>query len=1275
MQFVDIRAKFALWWLFSLFQFSEGRTDFTMKPPRTVYGILNGNVVFHWKFAFGDTNDRLHFHEIVWGETDGKTISNKYITVLKNGNQIINPALDLTLKTRLNATSNISQLECSWTFVLKKAKREDDRITYGSAIDVDGTTFRDGPIHIILQIPPAITDHSKPTNDVEEGDDVRLFCKASGDPKPSIEWRKDGVVLQRSSKSTEIWIQKIYLKDSGSYICTALNNAGSVSYSLLVRVLRYRPYIDKNSSSNAVVKSWIGHEIILKCAVDANPAASFTWFQDGRLISRNANSTHNIGTLSIKPINITAFGRYSCKTENIKGIAWHNITVEQLYTPSPPIINTMKPALFSITTTWNISLDEGGSPVLDYRIILLDMNNQVLRNRSGNTETNCTIQNLKHNTTYIIYIQARNVVGYGKAVNRTVLTLAADPPRVLSITAVPSMWAVNISWNSTNDNTGIKIQGHRIILTDTVSGQQREFITGNVSSLYVTKLRHNRTYQVTVQARNEDGYGRFQMRNFTTLQADPPGPPVVEVIPRGPFALAVRWNSSTQDLYNIKILDYILKVFDGPFAKQIYTAITNTSLIVKNLSRNRTYVIEIQARNEVGYGEVANISATTSLVGPPDAPSIINITVYGKSCFLQWETPYNGESSIQAYTISVWILKGNKNEEKSKKWLRQWNTTKTNYKMDLKWGVNYTVAISAWNKYGQSFYGIEEHFSTESTNTKTTASLSTSSDTKQGKETMPSTSPTKPPTIKSGIGTANTRNIVNKEWEISNKNSLTHLAPLWIVVIVFTIPATLFMLWKATQKLKLCCKKPISLRGSRQLPHTESESSSITMEEVKRNKGKDSHERIKKIVEMKLNHGYNDDENEPHLMKPMSQLENNVYNHLHHTSSNSGLNEHKSLANTNQVILVKPTKRRHTELESGRVKRTPKHVYSQFPHSGSFVTRQSTTPREYSNNTPSKCQWEISRDRLNLQRIICRGQYAVFKKGFAFNLNNDGNWVPVSVKTLDCNSGEINELQRKDLLSELSLMKRLSPHKHVIQLLACITEKEPLCIITEFATFGDLLGFLRKKSGVEDNYYNIDYLPRRSLDSNQLIKFASDIADGMAYLHSAKVVHRDLAARNVLLDENLTCKVTNFGLTKDIRGQDLYKKTPGGRLPVKWTAIESLLHGLYTSKSDVWSFGVVLFEIVTIGGSPYPVMESLELIDRLESGYRMEKPHHITDELYSIMLSCWIDDPNMRPSFAQLQTTLGQLATKDKDCIDLRTYKRKLYEKIQTPEDRKQILT
>ena len=122
-----------------------------MKPPRTVYGILNGNVVFHWKFAFGNINDRVNFQGIIWGETYGETIINKYITVDKNGQETINPQLGETLKTRLSVTSNTSQHECSWKFVLKKAKRDDERITYGSEIDVEGDILGDGPIRIILQ--------------------------------------------------------------------------------------------------------------------------------------------------------------------------------------------------------------------------------------------------------------------------------------------------------------------------------------------------------------------------------------------------------------------------------------------------------------------------------------------------------------------------------------------------------------------------------------------------------------------------------------------------------------------------------------------------------------------------------------------------------------------------------------------------------------------------------------------------------------------------------------------------------------------------------------------------------------------------------------------------------------------------------------------------------------------------------------------------------------------------------------------------------------------
>ncbi|XP_068685331.1 tyrosine-protein kinase receptor Tie-1-like [Montipora foliosa] len=180
------------------------------------------------------------------------------------------------------------------------------------------------------------------------------------------------------------------------------------------------------------------------------------------------------------------------------------------------------------------------------------------------------------------------------------------------------------------------------------------------------------------------------------------------------------------------------------------------------------------------------------------------------------------------------------------------------------------------------------------------------------------------------------------------------------------------------------------------------------------------------------------------------------------------------------------------------------------------------------------------------------------------------------------------------------------------------------------------------------------------------MQFAWEIADGMAHLSSAKIIHRDLAARNVLLGENLTCKITDFGMTRDIRVQDMFQKQSGGHIPMKWTALEALLDGVYTTKSDVWSFGVVLFEIATMGGVPYPNVEVLDLIHRLASGYRMEKPSHVSDGVYDVMLSCWDEDPDSRPTFRQLQNIINQLDKEKKDCINLRKYNGKLYEEVQT---------
>lgn len=139
----------------------------------------------------------------------------------------------------------------------------------------------------------------------------------------------------------------------------------------------------------------------------------------------------------------------------------------------------------------------------------------------------------------------------------------------------------------------------------------------------------------------------------------------------------------------------------------------------------------------------------------------------------------------------------------------------------------------------------------------------------------------------------------------------------------------------------------------------------------------------------------------------------------------------------------------------------------------------------------------------------------------------------------------------------------------------------------------------------------------------------------MEYLASKRCVHRDLAARNVLVSENNVLKIADFGLARRIQG-DYYRKTTNGRVPIKWMALESLINQMYTTQSDVWSYGILLWEILTLGRTPYPGINVDFLWKRLENGYRMEQPVNCNDELYSIMRRCWYKQPQDRPSFSQI---------------------------------------
>ncbi|XP_067026451.1 uncharacterized protein [Acropora muricata] len=301
---------------------------------------------------------------------------------------------------------------------------------------------------------------------------------------------------------------------------------------------------------------------------------------------------------------------------------------------------------------------------------------------------------------------------------------------------------------------------------------------------------------------------------------------------------------------------------------------------------------------------------------------------------------------------------------------------------------------------------------------------------------------------------------------------------------------------------------------------------------------------------------------------------------------------------------------------------------------------------EYAPLNPATRSWEVSRENVTIEKVIGNGAFGQVAQGTAQNLPLEKGTTTVAVKMLKENAQDI---ERKDLFSELEVMKKLKPHPHVIKLLGCVTITDPVLVIIEYVPYGDLLGYLRKSRDLNDNYFkDPDIKPQTSLSSMQLMLMSWQIADGMSYLSSRKIIHRDLATRNILVGEGKKCKVTDFGMARNVQMENVYEKKTKGRIPVKWTAYEALTQGRYTTKSDVWSFGVVLYEIFTIGGQPYPRTNARKLVELLASGYRMEKPNHVAETLYQIMRNCWQEQPDDRPSFEQLRHELKRMANQHK---------------------------
>uniref|UniRef100_G3UEJ7 Angiopoietin-1 receptor n=1 Tax=Loxodonta africana TaxID=9785 RepID=G3UEJ7_LOXAF len=291
---------------------------------------------------------------------------------------------------------------------------------------------------------------------------------------------------------------------------------------------------------------------------------------------------------------------------------------------------------------------------------------------------------------------------------------------------------------------------------------------------------------------------------------------------------------------------------------------------------------------------------------------------------------------------------------------------------------------------------------------------------------------------------------------------------------------------------------------------------------------------------------------------------------------------------------------------------------------------------------------------IKFQDVIGEGNFGQVLKA---RIKKDGLRMDAAIKRM---KEYASKDDHRDFAGELEVLCKLGHHPNIINLLGACEHRGYLYLAIEYAPHGNLLDFLRKSRVLEtDPAFAIANSTASTLSSQQLLHFAADVARGMDYLsQKQQFIHRDLAARNILVGENYVAKIADFGLS---RGQEVYVKKTMGRLPVRWMAIESLNYSVYTTNSDVWSYGVLLWEIVSLGGTPYCGMTCAELYEKLPQGYRLEKPLNCDDEVYDLMRQCWREKPYERPSFAQILVSLNRMLEERKTYVNTTLYEKFTY--------------
>nr|BAG55493.1 protein tyrosine kinase [Monosiga ovata] len=280
----------------------------------------------------------------------------------------------------------------------------------------------------------------------------------------------------------------------------------------------------------------------------------------------------------------------------------------------------------------------------------------------------------------------------------------------------------------------------------------------------------------------------------------------------------------------------------------------------------------------------------------------------------------------------------------------------------------------------------------------------------------------------------------------------------------------------------------------------------------------------------------------------------------------------------------------------------------------------------------SKKDWNFDRRKLQQVRKLGQGTFGVVFEGLAEGIRPTEEKTRVAVKMLSAAGDDI----KRDFNKEVEIMKALDAPHNVVRLLGVCTEEEPYLMIMELMERGDLKTLLRENRP-KDGPSPLSY--------QRLALMGADIAEGMSFLAGAHIVHRDLAARNCLVGEALNVKIGDFGMTRDVYHADYYRMTGSAPLPIRWMSPEAIMDGVYSTNSDIWSFGVVLWELVTFAKLPYTGLTNSEVCDQVcEEGYRLPCPRGCPSPFYDLMVTCWREDAEKRGTFTEHQGTLLEMA-------------------------------